>query len=87
MDIVPSAKSASDNFVRIKTDAITIGISVRIGAMAIAIPAFLLCLSVSETTKVNNGPGEIPAANPKIDPERRNSNDSIIMALFLRILS
>jgi hypothetical protein len=33
--------------------------------MAIAIPAFLFCLSVSETTKVNNGPGKIPAAQPK----------------------
>ena len=55
--------------------------------MAIAIPAFLFCLSVSETTKVNNGPGEIPAANPKTAPDRRNSNGSIIMVLFRRILS
>jgi hypothetical protein len=50
--------------------------------MAITIPAFLFCLRVSETTKVNNGPGEIPAANPKTAPDRRNSNGSIIVVLF-----
>ena len=81
-DSVPSTKPAPDNFVKTRTDAVTMGISVRIGAMAITIPALLFCLSVSETTKVNNGPGEIPAANPKTAPDRRNSNGSIIMVLF-----
>ena len=55
-----------------------IGTSVRTGALAISIPSFLLCLTVSEMTSVNNGPGSIPAANPNKTPEIKKGKDSDI---------
>ena len=78
IDIVPSTRLKLDSFAKTKTDSNTIGISVRIGALATNIPSFLLCLIVSEMTKVNKGPGDIPATNPNNIPEIKNGRDSII---------
>jgi len=69
MDIVPAQNRIRIILPARRTETVTTGMSVRTGAIAIAIPAFLFCLSVSETTKVNSGPGEMPAANPKTAPK------------------
>jgi len=76
IDIDPSTKLKPDSFFRIKTDNNIIGTSVKTGALAIIIPSFLLCFKVSEITKVNNGPGDIPAARPRSAPDIRNVMDS-----------
>ena len=76
IDIVPSTKLKPDSFFKIKTDSNIIGTSVKTGALAIIIPSFLLCFKVSEMTRVNNGPGDIPAAIPSSAPESRNVMDS-----------
>jgi hypothetical protein len=76
IDIDPSTKLNPDSLFRIKTDSNIIGTSVNTGALAIIIPSFLLCFKVSEMTKVNNGPGDNPAARPNNAPEIRNGMDS-----------
>jgi len=76
IDIAPSAKLKPDSLFRIKTDSNIIGTSVKTGVLAIIIPSFLLCFKVSEMTKVNNGPGDSPAARPNNAPEIRNVMDS-----------
>ena len=76
MDIEPSTKLNPDRFFRMKTESSITGISVKTGVLAIIIPSFLLCFKVSEMTKVNNGPGDIPAARPNNAPEIRDVMDS-----------
>lgn len=46
----------------------TIGKSDKSGTKAIFIPSFLLYFIVSVITKINNGPGDIPATNPNVIP-------------------
>ena len=53
---------------RMKMVSKTIGISVISGAIAIFTPSVLLCLRVSEMTRVNKGPGDIPAVSPNTAP-------------------
>ena len=65
IDIDPSTKLKPDRFFRMKTESNIIGISVKTGVLAIIIPSFLLCFKVSEMTKVNNGPGDIPGCQTK----------------------
>jgi hypothetical protein len=79
MDRIPSIRLKFANFDKTKMDNNTIGKSVRIGAHATIIPSFLLCFTVSEMTKVNKGPGNIPATNPNNIPEIKNGIDSTII--------
>jgi hypothetical protein len=65
---MPSTISKLAIFERIKRVSSTMGISVINGAMAIFRPSLLLCLRVSEMTRVNRGPGDIPAVSPKTAP-------------------
>jgi len=41
--------------------------------------SFFPYFKVSEKTRARRGPGEVPAARPKITPEIRNSSPSIIL--------
>jgi len=68
MEINPKMMVISESLDKIKIEIIMIGRSVIIGAAATRIPSFLLCSRVSEITSVSNGPGDIPAARPKIKP-------------------
>ena len=68
MEIIPNTKSELAIFERMKMVNNTIGISVINGATAIFIPSVLLCLRVSEMTRVNKGPGDIPAVSPNTAP-------------------
>jgi hypothetical protein len=47
------------------------------GAAATSIPSFLPFFKVSETTKVMRGPGDKPAAKPKIIPKRKESASEV----------
>ena len=75
IEIAPRIKSKSDNFSKIKMLNITIGILDSKGDIAIFIPSLLLCNNVSDITKVNKGPGIIPADNPITAPEIINVID------------
>jgi hypothetical protein len=68
MEITPNIISELAIFERKKMVNSTIGISVINGARAIFTPSALLCLRVSDMTRVNRGPGEIPAVSPKTAP-------------------
>ena len=68
MEIKPKTMSELAIFERMKMVNNTIGISVIKGATAIFTPSVLLCLRVSEMTRVNRGPGDIPAVSPKTAP-------------------
>ena len=68
-DIRPTIDSKWDSREKMIVVAKTIGISVISGAHATLIPSFMLYCSVSLITKINKGPGEIPALKPKIIPE------------------
>ena len=75
-EIVPSNNLKPDSSERIKTERKIIGMSVIAGAVATRIPSFLLCLMVSEITKVSKGPRNDRAAKPNSIPETRNGNES-----------
>ena len=75
-EIVPSINLKPESSERIKTERKIIGMSVTAGAVATSMPSFLLCLMVSEITKVKRGPGNNPAARPNSIPEIRNGNAS-----------
>ena len=88
MEIIPKTISELAIFDRMKMVNSTIGISVINGATAIFTPSVLLCLRVSEMTRVNSGPGDIPAVSPKTAPMARNVIVCIIkFYISLRSLS
>jgi len=53
------------------------------GEIATSIPSFFPFFKVSETTKVIRGPGDKPAARPKIIPKRRESVSKVPLPLDL----
>jgi hypothetical protein len=60
-----------------------IGDSEKIGEIATSIPSFFPLLRVSETTMVTRGPGDKPAARPKIIPRKRESVSKVPLLLDL----
>ena len=58
------------------------GKSVINGEIEIFNPSVLLCFIVCVITSVNNGPGDIPAVNPKKEPMTRNCNESTVIILL-----
>jgi len=59
---------------RTNNESRIMGISVIRGAMDTFIPAFMVCLRVSDITSTRSGPGVNPAARPKRIPALKNSN-------------
>ena len=88
MEITPKIISELAIFERMKMVNNTIGISVIRGATAIFTPSVLLCLRVSEMTRVNRGPGDIPAVSPNTAPIVRYVIVCVIMSyISLRALN
>ncbi len=88
MEIIPKTISKLDILERRTMVNSTMGISVINGATAIFTPSLLLCFRVSEMTRVNRGPGDIPAVSPNTAPMVRYVIVCAIMSyISLRFLN